>query len=217
RIKTSEEKTSFARDFIDGLAFIKHTKGFMAVFMMAMMINFLAMPLDVLLPYYIKFTHQGEASELAFIVAASQIGMLLGGVLMSVIKGFRRKMLTAMYFLYVFFAMYALIALSPKGFFWLIASAMFASHFCLPIINVSFITLVQIIVPKHLYGRVSSVMMTLCNLASPVGMIISGPLADYMGIVNLFLGCSILGTLCLTLSLLFTDIRCFEEEANITK
>ncbi|MEM2302734.1 MAG: MFS transporter [Candidatus Bathyarchaeia archaeon] len=217
RIKTSEEKTSFARDFIDGLAFIKHTKGFMAVFMMAMMINFLAMPLDVLLPYYIKFTHQGEASELAFIVAASQIGMLLGGVLMSVIKGFRRKMLTAMYFLYVFFAMYALIALSPKGFFWLIASAMFASHFCLPIINVSFITLVQIIVPKHLYGRVSSVMMTLCNLASPVGMIISGPLANYMGIVNLFLGCSILGTLCLTLSLLFTDIRCFEEEANITK
>ncbi|MBS7611181.1 MFS transporter [Candidatus Bathyarchaeota archaeon] len=214
KTETSWEKASFTRDFIEGLTFIKHTKGFMAVLMTAMMINFLAMPLDVLLPYYIRFTHQGEASELAFVMAASQVGMLLGGVLMSVIRGFKRKILTAMHFLYVFFAMYALIALSPKGFFWLIASAMFTSHLCLPIINVSFITVVQTIVPKHLYGRVSSVMMTLCNLASPVGMIISGPLAVFTGIVNLFLGCSMLGALCLTLSVMFTDIR-YVEEMNI--
>jgi DHA3 family macrolide efflux protein-like MFS transporter len=203
-------KTSFTRDFIDGLAFIKNARGLIALLMTAMMINFLAMPLDVLFPYYIKFIHQGEASELAFIIAASQIGMLLGGLLMSIIRGFRRKMFTAMCLLYVFFVSYALIALSPKGFFWFIASAMFAAHFCLPIINVSFITVVQTITPKHLYGRVNSVMMTLCNLASPIGMIISGPLAEFIGVVHLFLGCSVLGASCLTLSLIFTDIRYIE-------
>ena len=120
-------------------------------------------------------------------------------------------MFTAMCLLYVFFVAYALIALSPKGFFWFIASVMFAAHFCLPIINVSFMTVVQMIVPKHLYGRINSVMMTLCNLASPLGMIISGPLAEFTGVVNLFLGCSVLGAFFLTLSLTFTDIRYIEE------
>lgn len=210
KINFNSEKPTFIKDFMEGLTFVKHARGFIALLTTAMIINFLAMPLDVLLPYYIKFIHQGGASELAFVTATFQAGMLLGGVLMSIMGVFRRKLVITVVSLYVYFIAYSLIALSPKGFFWFIASAGLVAYFCLPIINVSLITFVQLIVPKHLYGRVSSVITTLCNLATPLGMIISGPLAELMGVVNLFLLCSIFGGLCLTFSIIFTDIRHIE-------
>jgi uncharacterized protein (DUF697 family) len=56
-------------------------------------------------------------------------------------------------------------------------------------------------------GRVSSVVMALASAATPLGMILSGTIVEFIRTANLFLGCAIMGILIVTLSWLFTDIK----------
>jgi len=83
--------------------------------------------------------------------------------------------------------------------------------FCSPVVNVSFMTIIQTAVPMKKQGRVTSVLVALATAAMPFGMILSGTIAAFTGTANLFLGCAISGMLILTLSWLFTDVRYVEE------
>ena len=94
----SQEKSSFGKEFRDGFSFIKNARGFMPMLMLATVLNFLITPLMTLLPYYVKFDHLGAAPDLAFVMAFMQGGTLAGGLLMSVIKGFKKKMVVIMSF-----------------------------------------------------------------------------------------------------------------------
>lgn len=104
-----------------------------------------------------------------------------------------------------------MIALTPTGLFWYMAVGALIWAFPLPPINVSIQTILQTVVPVKMFARVNSVVMALANIASPLGMAISGPIAEVTGTANLFLGCSLLGILSITLSWLFTDIRHVEK------
>lgn len=210
-VRMKHEKSSFRKDFGEGFTFIKNTRGFIPLIVLSIALNFLITPLSTLLPYYVKFDHLGGATEWAFVSAAVQGGMLAGGLLMTVTRGFKRKMLVIVSLLYVLFVGYSLVALTPQGLFWFMALGGVIMLFCIPIINVSYMTIVQTVVPLKMQGRVNSVDMALSSAATPLGMIISGPIAEYMGTSNLFLGCTLSGILILTLSWFFTDIRHVEE------
>ena len=79
--------------------------------------------------------------------------------------------------------------------------------FGIPIINVSYLTIIQSIVPLEIQGRVNSVDMALSSAAQPFGMILSGAIVGLIGSSNLFLLCAGLGTVILTLSWFLTDIK----------
>jgi DHA3 family macrolide efflux protein-like MFS transporter len=207
----SVDSPSFRREFSEGLAFIKKARGFLTFVMLATALNFLLTPLSTLLPYYVKFDHLGEASDLAFVMAFFQGGVLAGGALMLAIKEFKRKMVAIVISIYIIFLGYALVALTPTGLFWLMAASALVMSFCLPLANVSIQIIRQTIVPMEMQGRVTSVMGALASAASPLGMIISGAIVQFTETANLFLGCAGLGMLILTLSWFFTDIRYIEE------
>ena len=206
-----QDRPSFGKEFAEGLAFIRHARGLPALLMLATALNFLVMPLVTLLPYYVKYDHFGEEPDYALAAAVYQAGMLAGGLLMAAIKGFRRKMIAVLAFIYMSFLGYAMIALTPTGLFWYMAVGALIWAFPLPPINVSIQTILQTVVPVKMFARVNSVVMALANIASPLGMAISGPIAEVTGTANLFLGCSLLGILSITLSWLFTDIRHVEK------
>jgi DHA3 family macrolide efflux protein-like MFS transporter len=210
-VRKKQERTSFRKDFMEGFAFIKSTRGFMPLIILSTGLNFLVTPLSTLLPYYVKYDHLGGATEWAFVSAAVQGGMLAGGILMSITNGFKRKLVAITSVLYIFFAGYALVALTPTGMFWFMAVGGMIMLFCIPIVNVSYMTIVQTIIPLEMQGRVNSVDMALSSAATPVGMIISGPIAELIGTSSLFLGCSLSGILILTLSWFFSDIKHVED------
>jgi len=210
-VRKKQEKSSFRKDFAEGFAFVKNSRGFMPLLVLSTGLNFLITPLFTLLPYFVKYDHLGGAAEWAFVSAAVQGGMLAGGILMSVTKGFKRKMVTIMFSLYVFFVGYILLALTPMGLFWFMAVGGVIMLFCIPIMNVSYMTIVQTIIPLEMQGRVNSVDMALSSAATPIGMMLSGPIAELIGTSSLFLGCSLSGILILTLSWLFSDIKHVED------
>jgi len=83
-----ENRSSFKMEFKEGLAFIKNGRGFLTFILLATALNCLLTPTN-LLPYFVRNDHLGEVSDLAFVSASFQGGMLAGGIVMSVIKGFK--------------------------------------------------------------------------------------------------------------------------------
>ncbi len=207
----NQDKPSFKEEFREGLAFIRNARGFLTFIMLATALNFLLTPLATLLPYYVKFDHLGEATDLAFIMASFQGGILGGGLLMTVIKGFKKKMVAIMFSIYLIFIGYAFVALTPTGLFWFMAIGGIILAFCLPIANVSIQTIRQTVVPMKMQGRVTSVLGALASAASPFGMILSGVIVEFTRTANLFLGCAGLGILISTVAWFFTDFRYIEE------
>ncbi len=210
-VRRKQDDSSFKKEFVEGLTFIKNARGFLPLLMLATVLNFLLTPLSTLLPYYIKFDHFGEAPDLALVMAFFQGGILAGGLLMSVIKGFKKKMVAIMFSIYIIFLGYALVALAPTGLFWFMAIGGLIMAFCVPVANVSTQTIVQTVVPMKMQGRVNAVTMALASAATPLGMILSGVIVEFTRTANLFLGCAGLGILVLTLSWLFTDIKYVEK------
>jgi DHA3 family macrolide efflux protein-like MFS transporter len=210
-VRKKQDKSYFGKDLGEGLAFIKNGRGFLPLLMVATVVNFLLAPLSTLLPYYVKFDHLGEVSDLAIVMAFFQGGILAGGLLMSVMKGFKKKMVAIVSSVYIIFLGYGLVALTPTGVFWFMAIGGLIMAFCVPIANVSIQTIIQTVVPMKMQGRVNSVTMALASAATPVGMILSGVIVEFTRTANLFLGCSGLGILVLTLSWFLTDIRHVEK------
>jgi DHA3 family macrolide efflux protein-like MFS transporter len=216
-VRKKQDKSSFGKDSGEGLALIKNGRGFLPLLILATVLNFLLTPLSTLLPYYVKFDHFGEAPDFAIVMAFFQGGILAGGLLMSVMKGFKKKMVAIMSSIYIIFLGYGLVALTPTGVFWFMAIGGLIMAFCVPIANVSTQTIIQTVVPMKMQGRVNSVTMALASAATPLGMILSGVIVEFTRTANLFLGCAGLGVLVLTVSWFFTDIRHVEkmEEASI--
>jgi len=99
------------------------------------------------------------------------------------------------------------VALTPTGLFWFLALRALVLTFCLPIANVLIQTIVQTVAPLEMQGRVGSVISAIASAATPIGMIISGPIAAFSGTANLFLGCASLGIALITVSWFFTDVK----------
>jgi DHA3 family macrolide efflux protein-like MFS transporter len=206
-VRKESEKSSFKEDFLEGFGFIRNARGMLPLLILATALNFLLVPLSTLLPYYVKVVHSGGAPDLALVMAFFQGGILVGGLVMSVIKGFKKKMLTMAISLYIIFLGYALISLTPPMWFWFMAMSGTIMALCVPVANVILQTIMQTVVPAKMQGRVNSVTIATASAATPVGIILAGTVVGFIPTANLFLGCAITGAIMVTLAWLFTDVK----------
>ncbi len=205
--------SSFKDDFKEGFGFIRITKGFLPLLMLATLLNFLLTPLSTLLPYFVKFDHLGDAGNLALVMASFEGGILAGGILMTAMKGFNRKMMASAIAIFLIFAGYAAVALTPTGMFWFMAVGGGLTAVCVPVANVSTQTIFQTVVPLKMQGRVNAVVMALASAATPIGMILSGVVVQFIRAAHFFLICAALGVVTLTLAWLLTDIKHVDKTA----
>jgi MFS family permease len=102
---------------------------------------------------------------------------------------------------------YMIFAIAPVGSFLIMGLGGVILGFVLPIINSLAQTFIQTNVPPDKLGRVTSIESTLSSAISPIGSLISGPLALLMGIPALFFSCALLGMLCTISFWYFTGIK----------
>ncbi|MFX1254274.1 MAG: MFS transporter [Promethearchaeota archaeon] len=204
---TKQNRPSFIKEFSEGLTVIKKTRGFMATLLTAMAINFLLVPLNTLMPYYINVNHFGVELDLAFVMAMQQFGMIVGSLFMVLKKDFNRKLLVMIISIYGLFFGYVMAALAPTGAIWTIAFGLLIIGAIIPILNITVLTIVQVSIPLEMQGRINSVIIALSNAISPLGMIYAGVFAETIGVVPLFLISAFIGILTTTVSWLFTDMR----------
>jgi DHA3 family macrolide efflux protein-like MFS transporter len=195
RTPIEEKKDSFLFEFKTGIKTIRLIPGLLTLLLLSMLLNFLLMPFNVLLPIYVKVLHEGSAADFAFIMVFFQIGMVLGALLTSIKKEWKRKVFTYFGGLLVICVMLSGYTFAPKGWFLFLAIGNFVVGFLLPIGNTIYMTIIQTTVPNDKMGRVISIDHSVSSLFAPFGALISGPLADIIGARTVFFLSSIIGVL----------------------
>jgi DHA3 family macrolide efflux protein-like MFS transporter len=196
---------------LEGLSFVRDSRGLVTLVFLATALNFLLMPASTLLSYFVNVDHHGLEADYALVAAVSQLGMLVGGLLMIVRSGFKRKMRATMLFILVCFVGYVLVAFTPLGWFWFMGACFFLMSFAVAPANVLLSTILQTIVPAQMQGRVRSVLMSLSMAASPLGMMMSGVLAAVVGTANLFFATAVAGFFVVVGAWFLTDVRHVED------
>jgi len=195
RTPIEEKKDSFLFEFKTGIKTIRLIPGLLTLLLLSMLLNFLLMPFNVLLPIYVKVLHEGSAADFAFVMVFFQIGMVLGALLTSIKKEWKRKVFTYFGGLLVICVMLSGYTFAPKGWFLFLAIGNFVVGFLLPIGNTIYMTIIQKTVPNDKMGRVISIDHSISSLIAPIGALISGPLADAIGARIVFFLSSIIGVL----------------------
>lgn len=184
-------------DVREGVHYLWSWRGAVAFLLLATVINFLLNPAFSLLPILVTKHFAGGAWHLGGLDSAYGIGMVLGGLLLGVWGGFRRRVLTTLAGLVGMGLGTLAIGLAPASWFWLAVAAMLFTGIMSPIINGPVLALMQSLVPPQMQGRVFTVIQSIAAGMSPLGLAVAGPVADALGVRSWFLiggvVCTLLG------------------------
>lgn len=179
-------KTPFWADFRQGLRYVLGWPGLVIIVIMAALINFLLNPAGALIPILVTQHFNGGALQLAWLESIMGIGVIAGGVLLSVWGGFRRRILTSMLGLLGIGVGSLLVGFTPATAYPLALAATFVMGISFPITNGPLLAAVQAVVAPEMQGRVFTLIGSAASAMSPLGLIIAGPVADRFGVQTWF-------------------------------
>ena len=175
-------KSSIWQDLKGGLSYVKGWPGLVMIMVMATVINLVLNPGMALLPLLVTDHFSGGALQLAWMQSAWGIGVLGGGLLLSVWGGFRRRIITSLVGLLVIGTGSVLVGILPASAFWLAFGAMLFMGIGNPITNGPLMAVIQATVAPEMQGRVFTLMISVASGMTPLGLMVAGPLADQFGV-----------------------------------
>jgi DHA3 family macrolide efflux protein-like MFS transporter len=212
------KKGSYFKDFKDGIRILKSVKSFLILIIFISVINLLNMPFTTQLSLFVLLDHSGGELDFALISAFLQGGIVIGAIIASTKKHWKHKELIILYSVFIGIAGYSLLTLAPTGNFILMGIGALIHASMIPLANTMFLTILQTKVPPETQGRVFSIVSSIAAAVVPVGMIISGPLAEVLGIRILFIIVLYLQFVSVVLTWFFTDIKnIIQQESKLEK
>jgi MFS family permease len=167
----------FVHETVEGARWLWAQKGMRDFVLGVSLLNFLAMPITVLFPFYVNLYLHAGPQWYGFLLAAVSVGAVLGFVLAGTLRlagaARGRGILTALVFYPICFSALAFIR-TP----WLAVLSLVAGGITMGFGNVYLITLLQNATPADLRGRVMGLLGTLGNGLMPLGMALGGVVGD---------------------------------------
>lgn len=184
--RTEQTTRHVLREIVSGVQEVTRQKGLRWLFLFAILSTFCIMPVSVLFPLMTLNYFGGDVFQVSLIEVIWGVGMLLGGLLLSVIKGSVNKvvLINSMYLvLGVSLAVSGL--LSPSGYsYFVVLTAMGGVSGA--IYNSCFNTVLQETVNPNMLGRVFSMYFSVALLPSLLGLVGIGFFADTIGLAQTF-------------------------------
>lgn len=192
-------RTSVLADMRAGLSYVYRWPGLLILLCMAAAINLLVAPAMSLKPILVIRHFGGDAVSLAIIESAFGIGIIVGGVLLSVWGGFKRRIFTSLLGVALIGVGLAAIGLMPAGAFWGGVAAMGLVGAMVVFANGPLMAVMQATVAPEMQGRVFTLMGSASAAMAPVGLLLAGPAADRLGVQAVYLAG---GAICLLMAAL---------------
>ena len=185
-ISEAEAKPSLLQDVREALVYMRSWPGLVAILVMAIIINGLLTPAASLMPILVT-KHFGQGPlQLGFVDTAWGVGIIAGGLLLSVWGGFKRKIATTMTGIIGIGTGILMVGLAPAGWFPLALAGMLITGVTNPIANGPLMAIVQSIVKPEMQGRVMSLITTFATGITPISLMVAGPISDAIGIRTWF-------------------------------
>ena len=191
--------STFWQDFAAGYRYIAAWRGLVIILILAMVINFFFSATEPLTPLLITKHFNGDASQLGLWMSLFSVGTLIGGLVLGVWGGFRRKIVTALFGLILMGVLVFGIGIIPSNLFIFGLVINTAFGLIIPIVNGSIGATLQSSIKPDMQGRVFAFIQSASMLVSPIALIIVGPLADRFGIQPWFviagISCTVMGVI----------------------
>lgn len=180
--QTAVTPPTFWADLRAGLRYAWSWPGMMLIMGMAMLINLVLTPAFSLLPLLVTGHFGGGVIQLGGIEATFGIGIVIGGVLLTVWGGFKRRIVTTLVGLLGMGVATLLLGLAPAHLFPLAVAAACLVGVTQAIINGPVQAIFQAAIEPEMQGRMFTLIGSLSILMAPFGLIIAGPIADAFGV-----------------------------------
>ncbi len=165
--------------------------------LMATLLNFLMAPTSALTPLLVTKYFGKGALELGSLNSFFGVGMIAGGITLSIWGGFKKKIVTSLTGIILFSFAILAIAAAPANSFWIMVVSMFVFGFMMPMANGPIHALFQSLVEPNMQGRVLSLTSSVAQAMMPISLLVAGPVTDatsyqtwfwVAGILNLVIG-----------------------------
>lgn len=156
--------------------------GMMALIGAALVIKFALTPAFALLPLVVKQYFGGDAGQLGLLEAVFGVGVLAGGLLLSVWGGFRRRVYTLLVGLLILAGGFLALGITPATLFAMAAGAILFVGLAIPLIDGPLMAIMQSSVTPAMQGRVFMLTGSIIALSSPLGLALAGPISDSIGL-----------------------------------
>jgi DHA3 family tetracycline resistance protein-like MFS transporter len=200
-------------EMAEGFAFVRRNPWCWATLLAAMfsLLVFIG-PIQVLLPYLVKNRLGLEAESLGFIYAAGGIGAILAALLIGQM-GLPRLQVTVMYVSWTV-GVGILSGYGLMGALWQGLLIGFISNALFEIGSIIWVTLLQVLVPRQLLGRVSSLDWLVSTGLVPVSFALTGPVAGVLGPETTMVGAGLVGAFFMGILLFVPGVRDPERGAS---
>jgi MFS family permease len=159
-----------------GIGYVRGERRLLALLVLAFAVTFLGMPLLTFLPLVARGVFQGGAGEYSRMMAFAGGGAIAGALVVAWLGRFRSMGLVAL--LVQATVGLTIVAFASSRVLWISHALLFASGVALVISTALVTSLVQLIAPNELRGRVMSIYMVAFRGGLPLGSLVSGKIAD---------------------------------------
>jgi len=182
-------------DVGEALQTIRDWPGLLALIGLALIVKIALTPAFSLLPLLVRDHFNGDAARLSLVESVAGVGILMGGLVLSVWGGFRRKIYTTISGMTALGMGFVVLGLTPAPLFWLALVSVFVVGFTIPLIDGPIMAILQGTVAPEVQGRVFMMVGSLLSLTSPVGLAVAGPVSDWLGLRIRYLAAGLLASM----------------------
>jgi MFS family permease len=177
--RAAHDGTSPIEKLLEGLRFARHTKPIAALLTLVAVVSFMALPFSVLLPIFAGRILHGDASAYGWLMGAVGLGAMFGALSLAM-----RQQLRGLGSVVAYCAIglgLSLMIFSSSRWLWLSMTALTLSGFCMMMQFTATNTLIQVMVPDQLRGRLMSLYAMMFLGMTPLGSLLAGTMAAHIG------------------------------------
>lgn len=163
-----------------GFSYVKREPALIALTGVAFLTTFLGLPLLTFLPVFAREVFQGEVGLYSSMMAFYGTGSVVGALVVAWMGRFRHMGRTLLIVQVVFGLIVAAFAMSRM--LWLSELLLFCAGVSAMLVTALTTSLVQLIVPDHLRGRVVSIYMVAFRGGMPLGSLASGFASNFVSV-----------------------------------
>jgi MFS family permease len=181
---------SLLQSLKEGIHFIRDREAMTALIVLAFLMTFLGIPLVTFLPVVAKEVFQRGPTGFTILLCTSGAGAVCGALIVAAFGNVHNKGRVALLMLMVLGLLMALFGVSSS--FYLSCVFLFLAGASLIGVFSMISSLVQLIVPDEMRGRVMSIYTVAFRGGMPIGSLICGALIPIIGVQVVLAGCGVL-------------------------
>ncbi|MDR2047022.1 MAG: MFS transporter [Clostridiales bacterium] len=183
--KSGKDVAGYFREMKEGALYVVKHKFLLKFMAFALLFNLILSPATVLVPLQVARNFGAEVWRLTVTESAWSAGMVLGGVILSIWKGFKNHTFSISVAAAVFGT--GLVWLGIVRDMWIYAAVNAVMGLSAPMFQTATVTLLQTKTDAEYVGRVFGVFTMISSAAIPLGMVLFGPLGDAISIDYIFI------------------------------